>query len=194
LKNKLVYIISLVFLVQIGCKEKPEPDSQQMDREKTNELLGLIINDSTDLYTASSCISERNKLYHVIMTTDLPNFLKTELGIKDKEHLKRQLELYKTFKLNENLAVGKKIITEKEFKEFSDQAEKGNHILYPWLNSNCENGYLSLSKPVFNDTYDKALVTIGTICGGKCGSGETRTYEFLNGKWTIVKTEFEWIS
>ncbi|MEX0997589.1 MAG: hypothetical protein WDZ45_11110 [Flavobacteriaceae bacterium] len=194
MKKNIVYILSLTFLLNLGCKENTKTDSQNLDREKTNEILTQIINDSTDLYMDTNCISEKNRLLYTIFTTDLNNYIKNQLGINEEEHLKNQMELFHNFRFTENLTFGKQIITVLDFKEFENQAENGNYTFWTWLDSNCENGYLSISKPVFNETFDKAFVIIGSICGGKCGGGETRFYKFKNGKWKIEKTEFEWIS
>ncbi|WP_156125300.1 hypothetical protein [Cellulophaga sp. Hel_I_12] len=194
MKKKLAYILLLVFLLHFGCKENPKIDYRNLDKEKTTELLTLIINDSTDLYMDSSCISENNRFLHTIFTTDLNNFIKTELEIKKDSHLKTQLELFHNYRITKDMAFGKQIITVTEFKEFAEKAENGNYLFWPWVESNCVNGYISISKPIFNEKFDKALIIIGSMCGGKCGGGETRTYQLENGKWTITKTEFEWIS
>ena len=191
MKKHLGHILILIFILHFGCRENI---SENLDKEKTNELLTQIINDSTDHFLDSSCISEKTKFLYTIITPDFDNFIKTELDIKQETHLKKQLELFRNFRITENLAFGKHIITELEFKKFASDAENGNNSFWPWLDSNCENGYLSISKPIFNETFDKAFIVIGSISGGKAGGGETRIYQFKNGKWTIEKTEFEWIS
>ncbi|WP_437397168.1 hypothetical protein [Flagellimonas lutimaris] len=188
--KKLFFILSIGFI--LGACEGNHM-SNDLDRIKTIELLTFILNDSSDPFMESECIAEKNQLYYAVITTDLRNFIKTELEIVNEEHLNRQLDLYRHFRLTKDLSFGKKVITENMFVDFKNRAQELKQDLYEWLNSICQSEFISVSKPIFNDSYDKALITVGNICGGKCGAGETRTYELKNDKWIIVKTQFEWI-
>jgi hypothetical protein len=166
----------------------------EKDSIKTVELIKHIFSETDDPYINSSCIAEKAHFLHTIITTDFDSYVEKELRIEDKQHLKKQFELFKKFRITESLAFGKNIITEEQFSEFAKEAKKGNFIFWEWAESNCENGFISVSRPIFNESYNLAFVQIGSLCGGKCGGGETRIYENVNGKWNIVKTENQWIS
>jgi len=164
---------------------------EALDSDKTTELITQILTDERTGFLSSNCISEKPK---AIMPTEFQKYVKEYLKIKDTAHLKLQLELYKKFKITNDLAPNKNILTQKQFEEFSKKTEKGEFQFWDWLDENCVNGYCSISKPIFNETFDLAYVQIGFVCGGLCGSGVERIYEFKNGKWIEKESFGGWVS
>lgn len=166
----------------------------ELDAQNTTELITQILKDESEGYLQSSCITEKPKANSHPMVSNFDEYVKKHLNIKDTIHYKLQSSLYKEFKLTSELVPDKNIITPKQFKEFEQKSENGGFRFWDWLDENCENGYCSLSKPIFNETFDLAYVQIGTICGGLCGGGEERIYELVNGKWIEKESIGGWVS
>ena len=117
-----------------------------------------------------------------------------QLKIKDSVHYNLQSKLSSRFKITVDLVPDKTILTEEQFKEFEEKSENGGFKFWKWLDENCKNGYCSITKPIFNEAFDLAYVSVGMVCGSLCGGGEERIYEYKNGKWTIKEILGSWIS
>jgi len=166
----------------------------ELDAQKTTELIKQILIDESEGYLSSSCISEKPRAILHPMVSDFDEYVKSLLNIKDTLHYKIQSRLYKKFKLTADLVPKKELLTQKQFEEFEKKSESGGFRFWEWLDTNCENGYCSLTKPIFNETFDLAYVQIGTVCGGLCGGGEERIYERVNGKWIEKESLGSWVS
>jgi hypothetical protein len=46
-------------------------------------------------------------------------------------------------------------------------------------------GFLTVSKPVFDCSRIRVFIRIRFVCGGKCGGGEEIVLEQINGKWVL---------
>ncbi|MDG4949644.1 hypothetical protein NLM59_01795 [Weeksellaceae bacterium KMM 9724] len=165
-----------------------------MDAQKTTELITQILKEESKGYLMSSCITEKPRAVSHPMVSDFNDYVKDNLNIKDTIHLKFQSRLYKNFKITADLVPNKNILTQKQFEEFEQKSENGGFRFWDWLDTNCDNGYCSISKPIFNETFDLAYVQIGTVCGGLCGGGEERIYELVNGKWIEKESLGSWVS
>tara|TARA_B100000949_G_C14186413_1_gene409776 strand:+ start:362 stop:895 length:534 start_codon:yes stop_codon:yes gene_type:complete len=168
--------------------------SEEFDAQKTTELISQVLEDENKGYLSSSCITEKPRAISHPMFLGFDVYVKSNLNIKDTGHYKTQKHLYKQFKLTTDLVPDKNILTQKQFEGFENKSENGGFQFWDWLRTNCKNGYCSISKPIFNKTYDLAYVQIGTICGELCGSGEERIYELVNGKWIVKESLGVWIS
>ncbi len=153
-----------------------------MDSKKTKELISQVL------------IDEKERAVSMSMTSDFNQTVQKFLKIKDTVHLNLQLKLQRDFIITPDLVTDKNILTQKQFSEFEKQSEKGGFSFWNWLESNCYEGYCSISKPIFNETYDLAFIRFGTVCGSLCGGRESCIYEFKNGKWVKVKTISSWVS
>jgi hypothetical protein len=189
---KQFHYIILTFFFIISCNNN---DLQQVNSEKTKELISQILADSTDTYSSPSCITEKFRFHHTIPPgVNFEDYAKRELEIEDLKHLETQFQYFRNFKIDENLAKGKNIITANEFENFEKEAERGDFQFWDWLDQTCDDGYVSISRPLFNEDFTKALVIIANVSCPQCGGGETRMYELQSGKWEIVETSNGWIS
>ena len=183
--------------MNFSCKTDPTTDLKkltELDAQKTTELITQILKDESETYLSSSCITEKPRAISHPMVSDFNKYVKSHLNIKDTIHYNLQARLYKEFKLTADLVPNKNILTQKQFEEFEKKSGDGGFRFWDWLDENCENGYCSISKPIFNETFDLAYVQIGTVCGSLCGGGEERIYEFVNGKWIEKESLGSWIS
>ena len=183
--------------MSFGCKTDKKTDlkkSEDFDTQKTTELIKQILKDENKGYLSSSCITEKPRAISYPIVKDFDEYVKNHLNIKSTAHYKIQKQLYKQFKLTTDLVVDKNIITQEQFEKFEKKSKNDEFRFWDWLDTNCENGYCSISKPIFNETYDLAYVQIGTVCGELCGGGEERIYELINGKWIEKESFGSWVS
>jgi hypothetical protein len=184
-------------LILASCKKELKTnvsELKKLDSEKTTELLTQIFEDEKNGFLLTNCITEKTRGVNYPMVPDFDEYVKNHLGIKDSIHYKLQSELYKQFVLTSDIAKGKNIITQSQFKEFERKSELGEFRFWDWLEDNCTDGYSSISKPIFNENYTLAYIQIGNVCGGLCGGGEERIYEYINGKWIEKENFGNWIS
>ncbi|UMB61196.1 hypothetical protein MHL31_03090 [Lutibacter sp. A80] len=167
---------------------------EELDAQKTTELIKQILKDESKGYLISSCITEKPRAVSHPMVSDFNEYIKKNLKIKDTVHLNTQSRLYKRFKITSDLVKNKNILTQKQFEKFEKKSKSGEFQFWDLLNTNCKDGYCSISKPIFNETFDLAYVQIGTVCGWLCGGGEERIYEFVNGKWIEKESLGSWVS
>jgi len=196
MKKTTFFIAILLYLLTISCKNKSSSNSNRikhLDSIKTTELLKQISKDEKKNYLAPNCITEKPRA--TFTTINVSNkSIKKLLNIKDSIHYKFQLESYKKFRITQDLFPDKNILTEAQFKEFKKKSKENRFSFWDWMDKNCKSGYCSISKPIFNETYDLAFVKIGIVCGGLCGGGEGRIYEFKNGKWHVKSVIGSWVS
>ncbi|MDN3594318.1 hypothetical protein [Zunongwangia endophytica] len=167
---------------------------KDLDAQKTNELITHILEEKRNGYLMSSCITEKPRAVSHSMVSNFNDYVKDNLNIKDTVHLKIQSRLYKKFKITADLVPNKNILTQVQFEEFKQKSENSKFRFWDWFDTNCENGYCSISKPIFNEAFNLAYVQIGTVCGRLCGGGEERIYKLVNGKWIEKESLGSWVS
>lgn len=191
--KKNLYYITLSLLIILSCNKKD--DLIEINSQKTTELINTILSDSIDQYSKTDCITEQFRFQYTIpFAISFSDYVKEEIEIKNLDHLEQQINYYRNFKIDSSLANSKRIITKTEFENFEKESEKGNHQFWGWLDSTCSDGYVSISRPIFNEDFTKALVIIANVSCSQCGGGETRIYSYENGNWKITKTSNNWIS
>ena len=60
--------------------------------------------------------------------------------------------------------------------------------IWGYIHENFGPDYYSVRKPIFNNTYDKAYLVIGYICGPYCGHIISYILEKVNNRWIIKET------
>lgn len=73
------------------------------------------------------------------------------------------------------------------------QEESSMDSLWSFVNSHYENGFYSISMPVFSKDLQKAYVRIGHLCGSLCGGGETRIYQYADDRWQLAEVVEVWV-
>ncbi|MCK5441842.1 MAG: hypothetical protein KAJ23_08130 [Maribacter sp.] len=194
LRQARAYIIYIFFILNLGCKTDLKRDSTDMESQRTYELITHLLDVEKENYLIASCISESPRAVSMSMTSDFELYLKKNLGIRDTSHLRNQIRLFKEFRITKELAPSKNIVSDVQFVNFEKQSEKKGFSFWEWLDSNCGSGYCSISKPIFNESYDRAIVQVGTVCGGLCGGGATLIYELIDDEWKEVEIISTWVS
>ena len=198
LKKLSAYIALTLLFIIFSCKrgnltylEKTE----KLDTQKTAQLITQILKDENQgFYLSSSCMAEKSFAIIKPMVSDFDEYVKNLLDINDSLHYQIQKRLFKQFKLSNDFIPEKKILTQKQFEEMEKKSKRGGFSFWRWLDENCENGYTAMSKPIFNEDFSKAYTRIQIVCGGMCGGGEERIYEFVGGKWILKEILSNWIS
>lgn len=184
MKKTVIYISILITLSSsLSCNNEQNKDLEEIDSKNTIELINKILNGENSFFLSSSCITEKPEAISSPMVLNKDSYIKDLIKIKDTAHYDMQSKFYNNFEITADLFPNKKIITEKQFKELQRKAEKGEIRFFEWLDNNCDKGYCSIAKPIFNETYDLAVVQLGYTCGGLCGSGATLIYENIDGNW-----------
>lgn len=197
MKKITLYISLIILILNSSCKTENKTNLKklaELDAQKTTELITQILKNETKGYLSSSCITEKPRALYYPMVPDFGNYVIEHLKIKDTAHYESQYKLYKQFKITSKLVPNKNILTQEEFKEFEKKSENGGFYFWDWLDENCKNGYCSMTKPIFNESFNLAYIIIGNFCGNLCAGGEERIYEFINGKWILKKTIGSWVS
>ncbi len=187
-------IITIFLLLLFWCCKNEVKSNLDYDEKKlTSELiLGILSNRNDDYIDLNcKCISEKSKLI-LPRLGSLKGFAKKNLDIKDTLHLNEQIELFTHFKISNEILPGWNVLTEKEFDLY--KISSSDNSIWESLLIDCPNGYYSLSKPIFNESFDKAIVGFGSVCGRLCGGGVTRVYHLVDGKWMIEKEISSWVS
>lgn len=74
------------------------------------------------------------------------------------------------------------------------QEESQIDSLWSFVNDHYENGFYSVSKPIFSKDLKKAYVRIGHLCGLLCGGGETRIYQYVDDTWELAEVVEVWVN
>ncbi|QNR25133.1 hypothetical protein [Croceimicrobium hydrocarbonivorans] len=192
------FLIPIIVLIStFSCKselDNHEVQLRETDSLKTRELINQILEREQKFPRFPSCISEKPRAIELRRYKQFDQILNTYLDIRDSIHLKIQKEKFKDFKISPELAGKLQIITEYDFEKFENQSKTKGTDFFEILDSLCVNGYFSISKPIFNETFDLAVVQTGVICGGFCGGGEMTIYEWINGKWLEKEIVSVWVS
>ncbi len=192
------FLIPIIILIStFGCKSEldiHEVKLRETDSLKTVELVNQILARERKRPMFPSCISEKPRAVELPRYGQIDQVLNIYLDIRDSTHLRIQKERFKDFKVTSELAGDLQIITEDDFEKFENQTKTKGTDFFEILDSLCVNGYFSISKPIFNETFDLAFVQTGVICGGLCGGGEITIYEWNNGKWFEKERISGWVS
>lgn len=129
-----------------------------------------------------------------LIDNEYKTYLQEHLKIKDTTFLNFQINLLNNFKISKEIAPQKNIITNNDYIEFNKSFEINEFAYLDWLEkNNCKRGFSSISKPIFNETYNLAIIHFEQICGPLCGGGLIRLYELKNKKWVQKKVIDHWI-
>ena len=184
----------LIFLIILAASCKSGLQEEDFDDLKTTELIIHLLKVEDNYLLSSSCISEGPRAISTPMTENFKGFVKKNLNITDTIHLNKQMRLHSDFKISNTLAGDLKLLTEESFENLQQLSLSEGLSFWDWLDENCQNGYLSISKPIFNETYDLAYVQKGTVCGRLCGGGGAFIFKFENGIWKEIKILSSWVS
>lgn len=179
-KSLILFVIYTIFT---SCIFKSEVEKEDLDYLKTKEILSQLLSETEDPTSEITCIRDKYNFLDDMPHYNIFSELFKELNIKDSLHLQEQIDLLKTFEITDNLDLNKTIIDFDEFPKSDNEAKKFWNTLF----SNCDKGYLSISKPIFNEAYNKAFVVIEEICGRNCTSVSGVIYTLQDGKWQYLK-------
>ena len=198
MKLKIIRYSIILFGFALSCKSNEESIIKKieiLDHQKTTELIKYILEEEKYRDLSSSCILEQSPPleFHGGMKEDFDSYLKDLLQIKNSIHYKTQRKLLRNFKVNKSLVPQKRILQKQLFNKFEEKSKIERFRFWDWLDENCEQGYCFLSKPIFNETFDLAYVQMGSVCGGLCGGGEIKIYEFKNGIWSVKESLGTWV-
>ena len=156
----------------------------EIDNQKTTEFFEDIINGN--FVSDNNCILKNHKWKLFFNVNEFKKYLKGNLKIENETHLDFQIEKYENFVITNKIVPNKNLITNKQFKSFSKSWDIDEFKYLDWLESNnCENGFLSFSRPFFNETYDLAIIYREHICGPLCGGNWTIIYELIDNDWKL---------
>ncbi len=155
------------------------------DSNQIKNLILQVYNDNKeDILSSNYCLNKPLSISEKIKPSFYGNAfikkLKKNLQTKDTLHLKKQINFFKTFKITTDIINDKKIIDQNIIL-------KNNYFL---------DEYCSISRPIFNVSYNKALVIILKTTFSKTNNstvtkqlkGKKMVYQFTDGKWELLFT------
>jgi hypothetical protein len=177
---------AFIFFIFIffSCKNQTKKSDIEIYNQKSTELIQQIL---TREEIECSCLAEvEHKSLLEIIAAKTPRRnnrkdLKSALDIKDDSIFDKQNKLSKKFRIFKlNLKFGLTLLDLNKLDSILINSGEKNHTKNLW--EKCPLGIFSLSPPVFNETYDIAVIEVGS-----CISGSTLDlYHFINGRWVFI--------
>ncbi|WP_337967111.1 hypothetical protein [uncultured Flavobacterium sp.] len=171
----------LICILFMGCVNDRR-ESKEIYNQKANEIIIQTLKDNN-----CNCLLEIPKESLIeLMTLENPRYdirssVMKQLKTRNSSNLDSLVNVSKGFSLNLT-ALKKnniKIITQESL--LSIKKDSGNEIL-----KTCPNGIIYFSKPIFNKTYQKAVLDYGSVF--TCiKTLPLPVYEFKNKKWNLVE-------
>lgn len=174
-----------------SCSEFDKAEYIRKDRIETDNLISTIFWNDDDDYLTLACLREKDYHLQSVLNSE-DNLISRQLGLKTNEQLTTVINLNDNFKWNQSKVRNKEIPTEKELQVFQDETDS-NHLDFRNV-LKCPQGYLTISKPIFNEDFNKAIVHIGQVCGFLCGNGEYRLYGLEDETWKLEEVVSSWES
>ena len=145
-------------------------------------------------FIKSNCVLKQPVWNTKLSEPELKSYLREYLKIQDNDFLNFQMDLFYKFEITEELIPEKKIITNAKTTVAKQPSKEDQYAYLDWLEKqDCKRGFFSISKPLFNESYDLAIIRFEEICGPLCGGGVIILYEFKKGKWSKKKILDNWI-
>lgn len=170
---------------------------EKYDDKATKKFIRQLIENEKEIHQEKSFINSTCILEHPewrSFDNELKLKIQEELGIENKTFLQFQVDLFNKFKITKGLTPQKNIITNQEYIQFNESFSKNEFAYLDWLYKiNCKQGVSSISKPLFNENYDLAIIRFERICGPLCGGGLLALYEITKGKWKQKKILDNWV-
>lgn len=174
------YILSLIAILILSCKS--ELKKKDFDKLLTTEFLNQVIKNEDFIKT--DCVLEISTWKLPKFENDFEKYLQETLKIKDTSHLNLQTKLCKDFIITNEIAFGKNILKNEDYISLNQTFKNSEFDYLDWLElQKCKRGFNSISKPLFNETYDYAIIYIENICGPLCGGNWIIAYELKDKKW-----------
>lgn len=133
------------------------------------------------------CIIEPTKTLLDLKISEMPNENFKDYFV-DLADLKSKAELEKLNNLSIQVSLNK-TITNKGYKliyqKTLDSLAKVKNDLITYINSKCPKGYVEITKPFFNKTFNKVYIQIDEL--PNCFPGIISSYEFINNEWIILR-------
>ena len=190
----------ILFLIICGCEKKTTIDSSNLYRKKADALINQILlpteKDTTDFPTPvdyqnlCTCVYQMsNESFVYEYEAEMPNLNIKKVIIKDLK-FKNERELDSVIKISKNykfdfssLQEYLHIIDNETFDTITDvkYLEKTRKIIY----KKCPLGVFSISKPIFNKSFELAIIDI-QLTGLSCIPSPLSYYKFKNSEWVDV--------
>lgn len=194
-------IFFFILLAGASCQQQVEQEMREENEQsdftnKSISFLEAILTDSTE----DAFIQDQ---YYVLSDVDSllppPDFgqhtievalISDVLDEEDQNFIEDQLRLRKDFSVKALRSKGFTIVPLQQLLQENGKADS----LWASINDQYENGFYTVSMPIFSKGFKKAYVRVGHLCGLLCGGGETRIYECVNGKWELAEVVEVWVS
>lgn len=186
--RKAPFILFFIVLIT-GCNQKNKVSEEQLYLDTSTNLINDLLADDYD-YT---CIIEPlNKTLLESIKNDYPKadleqIISEALSLNSKSELKSLNDRAKFFDLSKiKLDAQKQIL----LRTYLDSLKSNNKNIRKLIWTNCPDGWITFSRPIFNENYQMAVIEVsanGTI-------GSILVYKRINGTWKYQKTIFNWLS
>ena len=198
MKNTLFILITLL---TFSCKQNSKIETVDVKKQLVSDkeiysFINEIIGDKkNDDFSYCDKIVDKNPM---LMKTskDFINGIDTIFSKQDKKFIIEQTKYELDFTLNQKSLKSKIVISGDTLKKFAEGKNKDGRSPFwdKYHNKYGNNGFNSITLPLFSIDKLTVIVTADKHCGRLCGAGGTYIYRRLNGKWKLIKTITKWQS
>ncbi len=185
---KNLAILILISILTLSCSVKKKLNSSSTYIKKSTELITQILSKKNDCDCILNSIC--NNVFLEDYKIDNPennyrNELSKYLKVKNTKELNNIIENSKNFDIRKSIIHSDiKIIDQNELSKINRLNSIQKLKIY---RDKCPNGRLLISKPIFNKSFDIAVIFIGKTRGPLSGHGGYYTYKLENENWTSGK-------
>ncbi|WP_034257678.1 hypothetical protein [Altibacter lentus] len=186
---RITILLSLILI--LGCNKPIDDDINNYNQKSTELVNSILKNNEPDC----SCLLEPpHQSLLEIADNERPEHnnkkdLLEALELNNDSVLDKQDNLSKRFRIDElSLNYKMDLIKRSEVDSIFQKngSQKGREILW----KKCPSGWLYLSPPIFNESYNIAVIEISICSPG----GSISIYKFTNGNWEYVDSIGVWLS
>ncbi len=187
MRREKLYILSIIIIFMYACDSKEF--NKDFDKQKSIELFDEIFKQED--MQRMTCIFEKPNWRVFENSEYFRSSVREELKIKDTSFFNFQIKLLDQFIITDEFDFSKKIIDKEAYQDFLNT---GNYRIikdttmynrFDWLiDNNCPHGFINISKPLFNEDYNKAIVHLEFDCGPLCGFEKSIVFVLKNKKWS----------
>ena len=144
---------------------------------KSAELITQILTENK----ICNCIEEPST--NMTLTEEEKEKILESFILSKNESFEKLIRLSENFELtNEMVGDDMNILTKEKLEGLKENNKYGMKY-WNWMNENCPKGKYFISKPIFNEKFNRAFIFIGIYKGVLNGSGGKYIYELENGVW-----------
>jgi len=196
-------LVLIIFLVFISCKKESINNEEELNKSVITEKLTYEVINSL----MKNILEENQKQNIYVVCENFPKEKDGEMndymGIskmdslfssEDVKFIIEQNKTSKHFLLKKELLKNVRLIPNDTIESFRKRENGENTFWEKYTKKYGDEGFYSISKPLFSLDYKTVIISYGFHCGGLCGGGSTIILRKINEKWEYKAELQNWVS